>query len=142
MGIALLLLGSILGVSAMVFVNASLGISPKARLADIDEAAARLDADRVGFEAADAVLAKDGQGALVVSRAGDCLGLLVARGSDFVIRYLTPGMIREVSAEGETGLRVRLNDFVFAPAHLEFETAETASAWKDRLSALAGPERT
>lgn len=141
MGLALLLIGSILGVSAMVFFNARLGISTQARLADLDEAVARLDADRVGFEAADAVLAKDGQGALVASRDGDCLGLLVARGSDFVIRYLTPGTIRDVSAEGETGLKVRLNDFVFAPAHLEFETAEIASAWQDKLSALAQPGR-
>ncbi|WP_291844184.1 hypothetical protein [Maricaulis sp.] len=141
MGLIFLIIGSILGVSAMVFFNARLGISPQARLSGLDEAIARLDADRVGFEAGEAVLAADGEGALVASRSGDCLGLLVARGSDFVIRYLTPGSVREVRLDdageaGGAGFRFRLNDFVFAPAHLRFDDAETAARWADRLSGL------
>ncbi|WP_417486063.1 hypothetical protein [Maricaulis sp.] len=136
MGLILLIVGSILGVSAMVFVNARLGISQTAKLSGLDEAIERLDADRVGFEAGEGVLALDGEGALVAERSGLCLGLLVARGSDFVIRYLAPGSVRDAVVEAETTLRLRLHDFVFAPARLRFDSAETAATWADRLNAL------
>ena len=133
MAILLLLLGSVLGVSVMVFFNARLGISGKARLASLDDAVTRLDTDRVGFEAGEGVLATDGEAALVMDRTGDCLGVLIARGSDFVIRYLTPGSVREVTTEADNTVRLSLNDFVFAPARLRFESADTASHWAGKL---------
>jgi len=136
MSLIYLLVGSVLGVSAMVLVNAWLGISRPARLTDLDDAARRLDADRVGFEPGEGVLAVDGEGALIAERSGDCVGLLVARGSDLVIRYLVPGSVREATLEEGNSLRLRLNDFVFAPARLRFNTADEASLWADRLSDL------
>jgi len=141
MEILILLLGSIVGVSVMILFNAWLKISPRARLVSLDEAITRLDTDCVGFEAGEGVLAADGEAALVVSRTGKCLGLLVAKGSDFVIRYLTPGTVRDVVCESDDRLRLRLNDFVFEPAHIRFDNAETASRWADRLTALQDPAR-
>ena len=136
MSLIYLLVGSVLGVSAMVLINAWLGISRSACLTDLEDAARRLDADRVGFDAGDGVLAVDGEGALIAERSGDCLGLLIARGSDFVIRYLVPGSVRDAVIEDGTSVRLRLNDFVFVPAKLRFETADEAMIWANRLSAF------
>ncbi len=136
MSLIYLLAGSVLGVSVMVLINAWLGISRPARLVDLDDAARRLDADRVGFDAGEGVLAVDGAAALIAERSGDCLGLLVARGSDLVIRYLVPGSVRDAVVEEGSAVRLRLNDFVFAPARLRFRTADEASLWAGRLSDL------
>ncbi|ABI65924.1 MULTISPECIES: hypothetical protein [Maricaulis] len=136
MSLIYLLAGSVLGVSVMVLINAWLGISRPARLVDLDDAARRLDADRVGFDAGEGVLAVDGAAALIAERSGDCLGLLVARGSDLVIRYLVPGSVRDAVVEEGSAVRLRLNDFVFAPARLRFSTADEASLWAGRLSDL------
>lgn len=132
----LLLAGSVLGITAMVVFNAWLRISPTAKLESLEDATRRLDVDSVGFEAGEGVLTADGQAALVQERSGACLALLVARGSDVVIRYLTPGTVRDVVAVGEDTLRLRLNDFVFAPARLQFDSAATASHWADALKSL------
>lgn len=134
MALFYLLVGSVLGVSAMVLVNAWLGISGTARLADLKDAARRLDADRVGFDAGEGVLAVDGEGALIEERSGDCLGLLVAKGSDIVIRYLVPGSVRDAVIEDGNNVRLRLNEFVFAPARLRFSLADEATLWAGRLS--------
>ncbi|RKR02730.1 hypothetical protein [Maricaulis maris] len=136
MGLFFLIVGSVVGVSVMVFFNARLGISTQAKLSGLDEAIMRLDTDRVGFEAGEGVLAADGEGALVAERSGACLGLVVARGSDFVIRYLGPGRVRDVAIDNEHVLHLRLNDFVFAPARLRFDSAEVAADWAERLTAL------
>ncbi|MAK63532.1 MAG: hypothetical protein CMF75_02130 [Maricaulis sp.] len=131
------LLGSVAGISAMVAVNAWLGLYTPAKLDSLDEAVARLDADAVGFDAGEGVLAPDGQSALVTDQSASRLALLVARGSDFVIRYLEPGQVRSVTAD-DTGLTLTLNDFTFAPAHLGFETPDQARDWAGRLQALQG----
>jgi hypothetical protein len=136
MGTLLLLAGSVLGITAMVVFNAWLRISPSARLDSLEEAMHRLDVDSVGFEAGEGVLTADGQAALIQERSGACLALLVARGSDVVIRYLTPGTVRDVETDGDDTLRLRLNDFVFAPARLQFDSAGTAAHWADALATL------
>ncbi len=129
------LLGSVAGISAMVAVNAWLGLYAPAQLESLDDAIARLDADSVGFNAGEGVMAPDGKSALVTDAAGSRLALLVARGSDFVIRYLEPGQVLSVTAD-DTGVLLKLHDFTFAPARLSFETAEQARQWADRLEAL------
>ncbi|WP_323761074.1 hypothetical protein [Maricaulis sp.] len=136
MSLIYLLVGSVLGVSAMVLVNAWLGISQPSRLTDLEDAARRLDADRVGFDPGEGVLAVDGEAALIAERSGDCIGLLVARGSDLVIRYLVPGSVRDATVDEGNSIRLRLNDFVFAPARLRFHTADEASLWAERLCVL------
>ena len=131
------LLGSVIGISAMVAVNAWLGLNTPARLTGLDDAIARLDTDSVGFEAGEGVVAPDGKSALVTDAAQSRLALLVARGSDFVIRYLEPGQVRSVATDG-TDIALKLNDFTFAPAHLAFETPDQARDWAGRLEALQG----
>ena len=131
------LLGSVAGVSAMVAFNAWLGLYAPAQLADLDEAIARLDADSVGCQAGEGGLAPDGKSALVTDAERNRLALLVARGSDFVIRYLDPGQVLSESTQ-DRDITLRLKDFTFAPARLSFETPEQARDWAGRLEALQG----
>jgi len=135
----IVLIGSILGIAAMVMVNVWLGLSEPARLHGLDDAVARLDTDSVGYEAGEGgLVTPDGLSALVPSRDGTHVGLLVARGSDFVIRYLGLGSVRSAEAGEDGTLTLRLNDFAFAPARLDFGSADSARSWADRLNALKG----
>jgi len=135
----IVLIGSILGISAMVLVNVWLGLSEPARLRDLDDAVARLDTDSVGYEAGEGgLVTPDGLSALVPARDGTQIGLLVARGSDFVIRYLGPGSVRSAEAGEDGSLMLRLNDFAFAPARLNFGSADVARSWAGRLNGLKG----
>ena len=135
----IVLIGSILGIAAMVMVNVWLGLSEPARLRDLDDAVVRLDTDSVGYEAGEGgLVTPDGLSALVPARDGTHIGLLVARGSDFVIRYLGPGSVRSAEAGEDGVLTLRLNDFTFTPARLNFGSQEPASAWAERLNALKG----
>jgi hypothetical protein len=130
------LVGSVLGISAMVALNAWLGLSQPARLSGLDDAVQRLEADAAGFDAAEGTVAPDGRSALVMSAAGDIIAMLVARGSDFVIRYLDKGSVGAVEDAGDGTLTVRLNDFAFAPARLNLDTPQAARYWADKLDAL------
>ena len=135
----IVLIGSVLGITAMVLFNVWLGLSEPAHLSGLDDAVARLDTDSVGFTAGQGgSLTPDGRGALVPAGDGGMIGLLVARGSDFVIRYLGPGSVHAAEADDTGRLIVRLNDFTFAPARLKFAAADEARAWADRLNALKG----
>ncbi|WP_203292468.1 hypothetical protein [Maricaulis parjimensis] len=131
------LLGSVVGISAMVAVNAWLGLYTPAKLDSLDDAIARLDTDSVGFEAGEGEMAPDGRSALVSDATQPRLAMLVARGSDFVIRYLEPGIVKSVATEGSE-IALKLNDFTFAPARLAFETPEQARKWAGRLETLQG----
>lgn len=135
----IVLAGSVAGITAMVVVNMWLGLSEPARLRDLEDAVARLDTDSVGYEAGEGgLVTPDGLGALIPSRDGRTIGLLVARGSDFVIRYLGPGSVRTADAGADGLLLLRLNDFAFAPARLNFGSADEAQSWAGRLNALKG----
>ena len=135
----IVLAGSVVGITAMVLLNMWLGLSEPARLRDLDDAVARLDTDSVGYEAGEGgLVTPDGLSALIPSRDGRTLGLLVARGSDFVIRYLGPGSVRAAEADADGSLQLRLNDFTFAPARLNFSSADQAQFWAERLNALKG----
>jgi hypothetical protein len=136
--IALLLLGSVIGISAMIGVNIWLGLSQPARLHDIDDAIARLDTDAVGFEAGEGVLAADGSAALVESADGAMIGLLAARGDDFVIRFLTPGLVRAARIGEGGNLTIKLADFTFAPVDFPFGASPKIRLWADKLNALQG----
>ena len=138
MMLALLLVGSIAGVAALVALNHWLGLSEPARLRDIDEAVERLDADAVGFAAGEAVLAEDGSAALIESADGSSIGLLAARGDQFVIRYLKPGLV-QAARIGEGGrLTIKLADFTFAPVDFPFGASPRIRHWADKLNALQG----
>lgn len=138
MMLVLLLLGSLAGVAAMVALNHWLGLSEPARLRDIDEAVERLDVDAVGFEAGESVLAEDGSAALVESADGRMIGLLAARGDQFVIRFLTPGQVRAARIGEGGSLTIRLADFTFAPVSFPFGDSPRIRHWADKLNALQG----
>lgn len=136
--VGFLLLGSVIGIAAMVALNLWLGLSQPARLRNIAEAIARLDTDAVGFDAGESVLAEDGSAALVESADGTMIGLLAARGDTFVIRYLTPGLVR-ATRMGEGGnLTIKLADFTFAPVEFRFGASPQIRHWADKLNALQG----
>ena len=136
--VALLLLGSVIGISVMIGLNVWLGLNQPARLRNVAEAIAHLDTDAVGFEAGEAVMAEDGSAALVESADGAAIGLLAARGDTFVIRYLTPGLVRATRI-GEGGhLTIKLTDFTFAPVDFRFGASPQIRHWADKLNALQG----
>ncbi|WP_417477173.1 hypothetical protein [Maricaulis sp.] len=138
MMLVLLLAGSLTGVAAMVALNHWLGLAEPACLRDLDEAVERLDTDAVGFDAGEAVLAEDGTAALVEAADGSCIGLLAARGDQFVIRYLKPGLV-QAARIGEGGqLTIRLEDFTFAPVVFPFGASPRIRHWADKLNALQG----
>lgn len=132
------LAGSVVFIAAMVMLNAWLGLSEPAHLASLDDAVRRLDDDSIGFAAGEGVVAPDGRSALVEAGEGGRIGLIIARGSDFVIRYLDPGAVRRVAVSDAGGIVVALNDFAFAPARLDLGSAETARHWAGKLQALQG----
>lgn len=130
------LVGSLIGIGAMVFVNTRLPIWSPARLTDLDDARQRLDVDAVGFRPGLAVLDRDGKGALVEEEQGDRIGMLTARGAEIVIRYLDPGSVKAAKLDGEGGMRISLDDFTFAPVELSLDDNEQARFWADKLNAL------
>ena len=136
--LALLLVGSIVGVAAVVALNHWLHPAQPARLRDIEEAVERLDTDAVGFEAGEAVLAEDGSAALVESADGSTIGLLAARGDNFVIRFLTPGQVRAARISEDGALTIRLADYTFAPVNFPFGDSPHIRHWADKLNALQG----
>ncbi|MHA6289578.1 hypothetical protein [Maricaulis sp. CAU 1757] len=129
----LVLFGSALGIAVMVALNARLGLSRPARLAGLDEALRRLDDDAVGFEPGEAVIGKEGRAALVENGETGGLALLLAHGSDFVIRYIGPGQVRAVRRDAEGELEIRLKDFSLPRVRIDLGDADVAEAWAGRL---------
>ncbi|MFS2317816.1 hypothetical protein RMQ97_07750 [Maricaulis sp. D1M11] len=132
----LILAGSVAGIAAMVVANIYLKPFRPAEIVSLDDAAHRLDIDAVGFQPGEGILAVDGRSALVEERNGERLGLLVARGSDVVIRYLVPGMVRSARLDGQGGVRLSLKDFTFAPVDIPMGQTRLARQWADRLNDL------
>lgn len=127
--------GSILGVSAMVYLNHRLKVWTPARIESLDEARQRLDVDSVGFHAGPGVVAPDGQAALVEDAGADRIGLLAARGDNVVIRYLDAGSVRAAKMVDD-GLNIVLRDFTFAPVRMRFDDSAEARVWADKLNSM------
>ena len=132
----LILFASALGIGAMVLINSRLDIWTPAVIASLGDAQRRLDADSVGFEAGEGILAEDGKSALVEEAGTDRIALLVARGDNVVIRYLDAGAVKAARVDADGALTVRLDDFTFAPARLDLADAHEARLWADKLNAL------
>ncbi|WP_417483910.1 hypothetical protein [Maricaulis salignorans] len=130
------MLGSFVGISAMVALNVVLRLGEPARLSSLDEAVERLDTDAVGFQAGPGVLAQDGSAALVEENGGQRIGLLKAKGDEFVIRYIGPGLVRAARLAEDARLTIRLNDFTFPPFTMAFADAGEARIWADKLNAM------
>jgi len=128
-------LGSILGVAAMVAMNAFLKISKKSQILSLDDASQLLDIDSIGFESGSGVLSSDHRAALVEETGSERIALLAARGDGVVIRYLVPGLVKAARMDGDD-LGIKLNDFTFAPVTMKFDTHQTARAWADKLNKL------
>jgi len=129
-------LGSFVGISLMVALNIFLRLGEPARLASLDEAIERLDIDAIGFRAGDGVLAEDGSAALVEESGGGRIGLLTAKGDEFVIRYIEPGLVKAARLTDDGRLTIRLNDFTFPPYTMGFATTAEARVWADKLNAM------
>lgn len=136
MVLILVLLGSVLGISAMVAANYYLGLHTPAVIASLDDARRKLDIDAVGFNPGPGVLAEDGRSALVEEAGGQRIGLLSTQGDTVVIRYLDPGAVRAARMEEGGSITLSLNDFTFAPVRLGLGDAGEARMWADKLNAL------
>lgn len=130
------IVGSVIGISAMVALNIILRLGEPARLTGLDEAIERLDIDMIGFRAGEGVVASDGSAALVEEAGGQKIGLLAARGDEFVIRYIEPGLVRAARLGEDAKLTIRLKDFTFRPVTIDFADASEARSWADRLNAM------
>ena len=135
MALVWFILGSFLGVSAMVAMNVFLKISKIAQIGTLEEASRLLDIDSIGFESGPGVLSSDNLSALVEETNGDRIALLAARGDGVVIRYLVSGLVKAARMDGDD-LGIKLNDFTFAPVTMKFDTHQTARAWADKLNKL------
>ena len=105
----LIFLGSLLGIAAMVLLNRQLGLFDAASITSLDDAARRLDTDQIGFMAGQGILADDNKAALVEEKGSGRIGLLVAAGSDIVIRYLDPGSVRAAKMGEGRDIHLELN---------------------------------
>ncbi|WP_300556857.1 hypothetical protein [Maricaulis sp.] len=136
MALIWVLLGSIVGISAMVAANHYLGLHTPAVIASLDDAKRKLDIDAVGFQPGRGVLAEDGRSALVEEAGASRIGLLSTQGDTVVIRYLDPGSVRAARMEEGGAITLSLNDFTFAPIRLGLGDAGEARMWADKLNAL------
>ena len=134
----LIFLGSLLGIAAMVLLNRQLGLSEAAEIASLDEAARRLDTDQIGFMAGPGLLADDRRAALVEEKGAGRIGLLVASGSDVVIRYLESGAVKAAKMGEGRDIHLALNDFTFAPVDIAISDTAAARHWADRLNSMQG----
>lgn len=134
----LIFLGSLLGIAAMVLLNRQLGLFDAASITSLDDAARRLDTDQIGFMAGQGILADDNKAALLEEKGSGRIGLLVAAGSDIVIRYLDPGSVRAAKMGEGRDIHLELNDFTFAPVELAISDTSTARHWADRLNSKQG----
>ena len=134
----LIFLGSLLGIAAMVLLNRQLGLFDAASITSLDDAARRLDTDQIGFMAGQGILADDNKAALVEEKGSGRIGLLVAAGSDIVIRYLDPGSVRAAKMGEGRDIHLELNDFTFAPVEFAISDTSTARHWADRLNSMQG----
>jgi len=135
MTLVLFLLGSILGVAAMVAMNAGLKISKTSQIDTLEQAGDLLDIDSIGFETGPGVLSKDNKSALVEESGSERIALLSARGDGVVIRYLVPGLVKTARMDGSE-LDIKLNDFTYSPVTMSFADNETARLWADKLNKL------
>ena len=129
-------LGSILGISAMIALVVFTKLWVPARIQSVQDAVERLDQDASGFAAGQGALSADGQVALIEEKGGTSVGLVAARGDNYVIRYLKPGSIDAARMSEDACLDIRLNDYTFAPVRMVFDEAEPARFWADKLNAL------
>jgi hypothetical protein len=136
MEIAIQLLISVLGVSAMVVTCHFFKLSRPASIDDLDEAKRLLDQDAVGFKSGASVLSSDKGSALIEQASGESIGLLAAMGDGIVIRYLTPGTVKATRMGDESDLTVQLRDFTFRPVNIKFEDKATARSWADKLNKM------
>lgn len=134
----LIFLGSLLGIAAMVLLNRQLGLSDAAEIGSLDDAARRLDTDQIGFLAGQGLLADDKRAALVEEKGSGRIGLLIASGSDVVIRYLDPGAVKAAKMGEGRDIHLALNDFTFAPIDISISDTATARQWADRLNSMQG----
>jgi hypothetical protein len=120
------LIFSVLGVALLIWLTRAMGFARSPRLDDAG-LALRLAGDALpGFRATDAVLSRDGAGALVAASDGR-VALVRPLGDRFVVRALCGG---EAARAGSV-LRVRPAEPLFPETALDL--GDAALAWARRL---------
>ncbi|KAB7646392.1 hypothetical protein [Polymorphobacter fuscus] len=117
---------SLFGIVTLVLLARALGFGASPLLAD-DGDARRIAADAIhGFAPADAVVARDGRGALVAGQDGR-VALVRPLGDRWVVRIVNGA----AAAVTDGRLRVTPAETMFPPADLDLGPA--AAAWAQRL---------
>lgn len=146
------LLASLASVFAVFLINLWLGGYTPARLADADDALARLKLDFPSFEEQATLVGSDGKAAVLAAADGG-LALVEAIGDRFLTRLLGPGDISALFLEpspdrpdGTGGrassqrLRLRLNDFTNTEFTIALAADANGASWHQRLSAFHNPQ--
>lgn len=136
----LILAGSIAGIALMVAVNWALLRDRTPTRLTAEAVSERLAADFIGFEAYDITFANGGKAALADCAAGKGVALTVLMGDRMITRLLTPGILRAAETRGETGLRIRFEDFTLPAVSLTFDDAKTGRRWQEAITRLLEPE--
>jgi len=108
----------------------------KPALGSIQSLGVRIAADIPGFRAGSGVVGNDGATALVTDDADSTVFLVKAFGDRLVMRKLSRGVVRGVSANGLM-LSLRLKDFTLPKARIALESEAAARDWEARLKRLA-----
>jgi len=132
----LYLAGSLIGVAMIVGLNLLLFGRAKPALGSIQSLGVRIAADIPGFRAGSGVVGNDGATALVTDDADSTVFLVKAFGDRLVMRKLSRGVVRGVSANGLM-LSLRLKDFTLPKARIALESEAAARDWEARLKRLA-----
>jgi len=132
----LYLAGSLIGVAMIVGLNLLLFGRAKPALGSIQSLGVRIAADIPGFRAGSGIVGNDGAAALVTDDADSTVFLVKAFGDRLVMRKLSRGVVRGVSANGLM-LSLRLKDFTLPKARIALESEAAARDWEARLKRLA-----
>ena len=132
----LYLAGSLISVAMIVGLNLVLFGRAKSALDSLADLGALIAADIPGFRAGGGIIGNDGSTALVTDGADSAIFLIKALGDRVVMRKLSRGVVRSVSADGST-LSLQLKDFTWPKARIALDSEAKAQDWEARLKNLA-----
>ena len=126
------LLGALVvcGIGGVVLLVHLLGMSPKGRFSDENEARSALAADYPGLKVSEIALSDDGRAAVLATDRGPAAVKLM--GTGIMTRLFAPGEIRRTD-DRQGRLRVILNDFGAPSLTLPFTDPKRRAAAKEIL---------
>jgi hypothetical protein len=127
----IVLAASALAVGGLIVLNRFIGGWQDVEFTDPALPAQRMEEDVTGFEAGEAVLARDRKAALVMEKDEARLGLVIARGDRCVTRAIRPGEIARLDADGAR-FHIHFNDFTLPRVTLDLEDSD-AQGWEKMM---------